>query len=239
MGSKKHKKESKKKKHRSRSRSPLENEEVQRDRTERKKHRKHKDRKRDRSPDVEEVPVDSHLGKESAARSHSRSSSVERDRRAREQNRAQKDEQNHREKSSESEANTFIPARSADRSQSPPSTSGGGAQESLSIEETNKLRAKLGLKPLEHNEKPADDGKIKDDLGEFYHKPAANLAQQKKSEKIREKLQVHKEKRKIEQKLQTTLLAEESDDDDAAAWVKRSREIDKQKREAAKRASIP
>lgn len=45
-----------------------------------------------------------------------------------------------------------------------------------------------------------DDGKIKDDLGEFYHKPAANLAQQKKSEKIREKLQVHKEKRKIEQK---------------------------------------
>lgn len=60
-----------------------------------------------------------------------------------------------REKSSESEANTFIPARSVDRSQSPPSTSGGGAQESLSIEETNKLRAKLGLKPLEQNEKPA------------------------------------------------------------------------------------
>ncbi|CAH1646858.1 unnamed protein product [Spodoptera littoralis] len=238
MGSKKHKKESKKKKHRSRSRSPLENEEVQRDRTERKKHRKHKDRKRDRSPDVEEVPVDSHLGKDTAARSHSRSSSVERDRRAREQNRKEKDEENHREKSSESEANTFIPARSADRSQSPPSTSGGGAQESLSIEETNKLRAKLGLKPLEQNEKPGDDGKIKDDLGEFYHKPAANLAQQKKSEKIREKLQVHKEKRKIEQKLQTTLLAEESDEDDAAAWVKRSREIDKQKREAAKRAAM-
>ncbi|KAF9411698.1 hypothetical protein HW555_009564 [Spodoptera exigua] len=221
MGSKKHKKESKKKKHRSRSRSPLENEEVQRDRTERKKHRKHKDRKRDRSPDVEEVPVDSHLGKSrplaptAAAVVWNVTDEPENKIAHRKMNRT-----------TESEANTFIPARSADRSQSPPSTSGGNAQESLSIEETNKLRAKLGLKPLEHNEKPADDGKIKDDLGEFYHKPAANLAQQKKSEKIREKLQVHKEKRKIEQKLQTTLLAEESDDDDAAAWAAMLDEMD-------------
>ncbi|CAH0581080.1 unnamed protein product [Chrysodeixis includens] len=228
MGSKKHKKESKKKKHRSRSRSPLQNEER-----ERKKHRKHKDRKRDRSPDVEEVPVDSHLVKEKeATRSHSRSSSESRDRRARETSRAAHDDaDNNREKSSESEA------RTAERSQSPPSTS-GGAQESLSVDETNKLRAKLGLKPLEHAEKPAEDGKIKDDLGEFYHKPAANISQQKKSEKIREKLEVRKEKRKIEQKLQTTLLAEESEDDDAVAWVQKSREIDKQKREAAKRAAM-
>lgn len=47
---------------------------------------------------------------------------------------------------------------------------------------------------------PTEDGKIKDDLGEFYHKPAANISQQKKSEKIREKLELRKEKRKIEQK---------------------------------------
>ena len=53
-----------------------------------------------------------------------------------------------REKSSESEA------RTAEKSQSPPAT-GGAAQESLSVEETNKLRAKLGLKPLERAEKPA------------------------------------------------------------------------------------
>lgn len=46
----------------------------------------------------------------------------------------------------------------------------------------------------------AEDGKLKDDLGEFYHKPAANLAQQRKADKLREKLQLHKEKRKIEQK---------------------------------------
>lgn len=36
-------------------------------------------------------------------------------------------------------------------------------------------------------------------------------------------------------RLQTTLLAEGSDDEDADAWVKKSREMEKQKRDAAKR----
>ncbi|XP_059049585.1 U4/U6.U5 tri-snRNP-associated protein 1 [Achroia grisella] len=220
MGSsKKHKKESKKKKHRSRSRSPLGGE------RERKRHRKHKDRKKDRSPDVEEVPVDSHLlvadAAASLSHSRSRSSSVER-RGYRENSYGDKDHENDREHV---------------REPSPVATS-TTAQESLSIEETNKLRAKLGLKPLEVAEKPADDGKIKDDLGEFYHKPATNITQQKKSEKIREKLEERREKRKLEQKLQTTLLAEESDDEDAIAWVKKTREIEKQKSEAAKRAAM-
>ncbi|KAI5633167.1 SART-1 family domain-containing protein [Phthorimaea operculella] len=116
--------------------------------------------------------------------------------------------------------------------------SSGGAQESLSIEETNRLRAKLGLKPLEVTEAPAEDGKFKDDLGEFYHKPAANLAQQAKTDKIKQKLEERREKRKLEQKLQVQTLGEGSDDEDALAWVKKSREIDKQKQEAAKRAAM-
>ncbi|XP_041987763.1 U4/U6.U5 tri-snRNP-associated protein 1 isoform X2 [Aricia agestis] len=108
----------------------------------------------------------------------------------------------------------------------------------MSIEETNKLRAKLGLKPLEVNEKPADDGKIKDDLGEFYHKPATNISKQRASEKIRERLEERKEKRKLEEKLKTTLLADDSDGEDASAWVKKSRDLEKQKKEAAKRAAM-
>lgn len=222
MGSsKKHKKESKKKKHRSRSRSPLGGEER-----ERKRHKKHKDRKKDRSPDVEEVPVDSHLTAvqtvKSLSHSRSRSTSVER--------RAYKETNSHGDKSHDVE-------RERVREPSPVAAS-STAQESISIEETNRLRAKLGLKPLEVTEKPAEDGKIKDDLGEFYHKPAANISQQKKSEKIREKLEERREKRKLEQKLQTTLLADESDDEDAIAWVKKSRDIEKQKAEAAKRAAM-
>ncbi|XP_013181016.1 PREDICTED: U4/U6.U5 tri-snRNP-associated protein 1 [Papilio xuthus] len=206
MGSKKHKKESKKRKHRSRSQSPLDVEERERKRH----HKKHKDRKKDRSPDVEEVPVDSHLQPAedvSSSHSRSRSSSV------------------HRHSSREHE-----------KEQSP--APGGAAQESLSIEETNRLRAKLGLKPLEVTEQTTDDGKIKDDLGEFYHKPADNIAHQKKAEKLREKLEVRREKRKLEQKLQTTLLADESDDEDAIAWVKKSREIEEQKKAAEKRAAL-
>ncbi|KPJ00216.1 U4/U6.U5 tri-snRNP-associated protein 1 [Papilio xuthus] len=159
---------------------------------------------------VEEVPVDSHLQPaEDVSSSHSRSRSSS----------------VHRHSSREHE-----------KEQSP--APGGAAQESLSIEETNRLRAKLGLKPLEVTEQTTDDGKIKDDLGEFYHKPADNIAHQKKAEKLREKLEVRREKRKLEQKLQTTLLADESDDEDAIAWVKKSREIEEQKKAAEKRAAL-
>ncbi|OWR49232.1 U4/U6.U5 tri-snRNP-associated protein 1 [Danaus plexippus] len=208
MGSKKHKKESKKRKHRSRSRSPLDGEER-----ERKRHRKHKDRKKDRSPDVEEVPVDSHLEREAEPSPAPSSSSSAR-------------RHEGRDKSQESERD------------SSPTPASGSAQESLSIEETNKLRAKLGLKPLEVPEKPADDGKFKDDLGEFYHVPASNIAAQKKADKLREKLAERRDKRDIDNKLQTSLLAEGSDDEDASAWVRKTRDMEKQKQEAAKRAAL-
>ncbi|KAI8422151.1 hypothetical protein MSG28_006062 [Choristoneura fumiferana] len=233
MGSKKHKKESKKKKHRSRSRSPLEGEER-----ERKRHRKHKDRKKDRSPDVEEVPVDSHLAR-APDDARSRSSSAERDRRAR-RDRVRDDPHN---------SNSTQQSRelSYEREESPEAGGAGGAggaavsgagAESLSIEDTNRLRAKLGLKPLEVHEKPEEDGKFKDDLGEFYHKPAANLATQRRSDKIRERLEERRERRQIEQKLQTKLLTEGSDDEDISAWVNKSRDLEKQKKEAAKRAAM-
>ncbi|CAG9113682.1 unnamed protein product [Plutella xylostella] len=218
MGSKKHKKESKKKKHRSRSRSPLDTEEKERKRH----HKKHKDRKKDRSPDVEEVPLDSHL-QDNGSERRSSSAERERDRRKRDERTRERDDRD----------------RSVEAAPPSPPAAASTNQESLSIEETNRLRAKLGLKPLEAAEKPTEDGKFKDDLGEFYHAPAANIAQQKKSEKIREKLNERKEKRLIEQKLQTAALgAAGSDDEDAAAWVRKSREIQKQKQEAAKRAAM-
>lgn len=79
------------------------------------------------------------------------------------------------------------PARKS-RSKSPIPADGAG--DCLSIDETNKLRAKLGLKSLEvgtivtapsssrnddtdeRDEATADLEKVKDDWGEFYHKPA-------------------------------------------------------------------
>ncbi|KAJ6628254.1 U4/U6.U5 tri-snRNP-associated protein 1 [Pseudolycoriella hygida] len=124
----------------------------------------------------------------------------------------------------------------------------GGAGDVLSIAETNKLRAKLGLKPLETNsdttaqepKKDADGLKMhKDEWGEFLHKPADNLADKLQAEKLREKFRQKKEKRQIDNKLKTIKGLGESDDfDDINAWIEHSREKEKLKAEALKRAKM-
>lgn len=133
----------------------------------------------------------------------------------------------------------------------------------MSISETNKLRAKLGLKPLEvgpsdaearadksstsqrdedapKNERTgASYEKIKDDWGEFYHKPATNLKDKTKEDKIREKLREKKERRAIEEKLKAfQTLGEDDGMDDVKNWVNRSRDKDRLKKEADQRAKL-
>ncbi|XP_018330146.1 U4/U6.U5 tri-snRNP-associated protein 1 isoform X2 [Agrilus planipennis] len=122
----------------------------------------------------------------------------------------------------------------------------GQSSESLSVDETNKLRAKLGLKPLhidsksDKSSKQKEDGKRKDDLGEFYHKPAVNIATKHQQEKIREKLTQHKEKRHLDQKLsKVKLLGEaDSDIDDTLKWIEKNKKIVKARQEAEKRAKM-
>uniref|UniRef100_A0A336LPB3 CSON000132 protein n=1 Tax=Culicoides sonorensis TaxID=179676 RepID=A0A336LPB3_CULSO len=133
----------------------------------------------------------------------------------------------------------------------------GGAGDCLSIEETNKLRAKLGLKPLEINpveqkvnvskdtKKDSGDKKetdlkvIKDDWGEFVHKPAENFAEKNNVAKIREKLKERREKRVLEAKISSLKTLGESDgEDDAKNWVLKQRDQVKLKEEAAKRAKM-
>ncbi|KRT83918.1 hypothetical protein AMK59_4605 [Oryctes borbonicus] len=118
--------------------------------------------------------------------------------------------------------------------------SSGQSAESLSIDETNKLRAKLGLKPLElSTDERKSDGKKKDEWGEFYHKPAANLSEKKEQEKIKAKLSEHREKRQIMNKLvKTKTLGESDSEDDVSTWVGKSRSTQAAKREAAKRAKM-
>lgn len=134
-----------------------------------------------------------------------------------------------------------------------------GAGDVLSIEATNKLRAKLGLKPLEvgpsensvssetqkdenapKNDKTgASYDKIKDDWGEFYHKPAANLAEKIQGDKIREKLKERKEKRSVEEKLKKLpTLGEDDEMDDVKNWVSKSRDKQRLKKEAEARAKL-
>lgn len=145
----------------------------------------------------------------------------------------------------------------AKRSPSPIPVDGAG--DVLSVEDTNKLRAKLGLKPLEigatevtatssssktdeteeKDEAVADLRRIKDDWGEFYHKPAGQFNEKSDVENLREKLKAKREKRKIEEKLASVKTLGESDsDDDPANWVEKSRKVEDEKKKAAQRAKM-
>lgn len=130
------------------------------------------------------------------------------------------------------------PPPSSRSQRTPEESGGGGAVESLSIEETNKLRAKLGLKPLAVSERE-EDGKIKDDLGEFYHKPAAHLGVKAQQEKLKQKLAERKERRHLEAKLtKVKTLGESDSDDDAGAWVEKNRRLLQEKQAAEKRVRM-
>lgn len=114
-----------------------------------------------------------------------------------------------------------------------PQSASGDA--SLSIEETNKLRAKLGLKPLELNENKKELGTKEEPLVAATINPV--LIQQQKE--MREKLAAAKEKRMLNQKLgKVKTLAEDDWLDDTAAWVERSRKVAKEKEMAEKRAKL-
>lgn len=126
-----------------------------------------------------------------------------------------------------------------------------GAGDSLSIDETNKLRAKLGLKPLEvgggKSESSSSKPKVnaegnelhKDDLGEFYHKPANNIAEKLQADKLREKFRQNKEKRALEKKLKATkTLGESDEDDDINKWVEKNRDKATMKAQAQRQAKL-
>ncbi|KAJ8267152.1 hypothetical protein GJAV_G00139110 [Gymnothorax javanicus] len=111
-----------------------------------------------------------------------------------------------------------------------------GGDSSLSIEETNKLRAKLGLKPLELTENKKELGTKEEPIVA----ETINPAQLKQQQEIREKLAALKEKRLLNQKLGKvkTLAEDELWLDDTAAWVERSRKLAKEREMAEKRAKL-
>lgn len=148
------------------------------------------------------------------------------------------------------------------KTKSPSPIPENGAGDSLSIEETNKLRAKLGLKPLQLDSNKSSSSTsssskrksggssgststtnnepvYKDEWGEFHHKPANNISEKLQAEKLREKFRLQKEKRALEKKLKATkTLGESDEDDDISKWVDSNREKQRQKAEAARRAKV-
>ena len=109
----------------------------------------------------------------------------------------------------------------------------------LSIEATNELRAKLGLKPLEVD----DDSKKKSDdpMDADVHAPPINLAEEKRSSDLREKMAQMREKRRINMLLNKVkpITAEDSDDDDSAfSWVMKCRKADEERKKAEQTAKL-
>ncbi|VDO29397.1 unnamed protein product [Haemonchus placei] len=117
--------------------------------------------------------------------------------------------------------------------------------ESLSIEETNKLRAKLGLAPLEMNDGPkareSEDGTTVhvEDGFEFRHKKPENWSDKKKEQEMKEKIEIAKKKRQVyERVLIAKSVAESDSDDDAADWVEKMRKQEEEKKRADERAKM-
>ena len=127
----------------------------------------------------------------------------------------------------------------------PGELSGGKEVLSLSIEETNKLRAKLGLKPLNvstiemEDETPDLPGElIPGDRDKTRHLVPQHWGERDQQKKLVERLGIKKDLRKVKTKLAVVkgLGESDSDDDDAGKWVERQKKKVKEKEEAEKRA---
>jgi len=105
--------------------------------------------------------------------------------------------------------------------------------DSMSVEETNAMRAKLGLAPLVITTGEArEDGTIlAEDGTAFRHVAAESLTSKKKQAKLRQKIDERRNKRVIEKRLNKVkgLGESDSDGDDTNKWVERSRKMEKKK----------
>lgn len=200
--------------------------------------KKHKEKSRDKDTEDRRREHKKHRHKERDREASDRDGGRDRDRRkrSRSRDRSSRDSRSKGEKSSGEprikkerndlgydESNTDV---------APVSASGDA---SLSIEETNKLRAKLGLKPLELNENKKELGTKEEPILAEVINPVV-IQQQKE---IREKLAALKEKRIQNQKLgKVKTMAEDDWLDDTCAWVEKSRKLEKEKEMAEKRAKL-
>lgn len=190
--------------------------------------KKHKERSRDKDAEERRREHKKHRHKERDA------SDREKDRRKRSRSR----ERSRRESHSKAEKSSGEPRVKREKveensAEMQPQSASGDA--SLSIEETNKLRAKLGLKPLEMNEGKKELGTKEEPLLAETINPVL-IKQQKE---MREKLAAMKEKRLLNQKLgKVKAIGDDDWLDDTAAWVERSRKLAKEKEMAEKRAKL-
>lgn len=198
--------------------------------------KKHKEKSRDKDNEDRRREHKKHRHKERERDVSDRDANRDRDKRKRSRSR----ERSGRDGRSKTEKSSGEPRVKKERVEvedtsadiAPQSASGDA---SLSIEDTNKLRAKLGLKPLDLNETKKELGTKEEPIVAETINPAAI----QKQKEMREKLAAMKEKRILNQKLgKVKSLADEDWLDDTSAWVERNRKMAKEKELAEKRAKL-
>ncbi|KAJ7158746.1 SART-1 family-domain-containing protein [Mycena filopes] len=99
-------------------------------------------------------------------------------------------------------------------------------EESISLEETNKIRVSLGLKPLTDDGAAADD---KDKQAETnYAKQRESDLKQRESKKIQDRIAKVKNRRELNASLKGSTLGDADGDDDTMKWIKKSKKREKE-----------
>ncbi|CAL8095262.1 unnamed protein product [Calicophoron daubneyi] len=113
------------------------------------------------------------------------------------------------------------------------------SENSLSIEDTNALRLKLGLPPLEIGEHSSEDRIVDNQSENYVHVPAKDIRKVRESEAIKDRISVHKEKRSLYEKYESTHLYEPAEKDTSVlSWVEKIREKERIKKQALERAKL-
>jgi len=118
-----------------------------------------------------------------------------------------------------------------------PQTNDAGGEVSMSIEETNRMRVAMGLKPLKTESSTTEAREAKEVAAN--NKRIADREVEASAKAHRERISNAREKRLMEEGLRKviTLGAAEPEVDDISAWVNKSREAEAEAKRAAERAA--
>ncbi|KAI0707364.1 SART-1 protein [Earliella scabrosa] len=100
-------------------------------------------------------------------------------------------------------------------------------EESISLEETNRLRISLGLKPLTDDKAPATDKEK--EAEDNYAKQREREAKERETKAIQDRIAKVRNKKELNAKLKGTTLGDaDGDVDDTLKWIKRSKKKEKE-----------
>ncbi|KAJ3562312.1 hypothetical protein NP233_g9657 [Leucocoprinus birnbaumii] len=99
-------------------------------------------------------------------------------------------------------------------------------EESISLEETNKIRISLGLKPLTEDKAPADDKEQQAESN--YKKQREREAKERETKRIADGIAKVRNRRELHASLKGTTLGDADGDEDTLKWIKRSKKREKE-----------